>query len=109
MDPILKYDLDDSGSLWLDPTRHERVYIPAGPPPEPCITACPVHNHIPVALLAIEQGLFQVESEATGRTTLEGVYAAGDDVHGAELIVTAIAAGRDAARAMDDYLRTLPK
>ena len=49
----------------------------------------------------------QVESEATGRTTLEGVYAAGDDVRGADLIVTAIAAGRQATRAMDEYLRGL--
>lgn len=47
-------------------------------------------------------------SEATGCTTLEGVYAAGDDVHGADLIVTAIAAGRQAAQAMDAYLRSLP-
>jgi glutamate synthase (NADPH/NADH) small chain len=60
------------------------------------------------ALKTTKPGLFQVESEASGRTTLESVYAAGDDVHGAELIVTAIAAGRDAARAMDDYLRTIP-
>ena len=34
MDPMLKYDLEDPCSLWLDPTRHERVNIPAGPPPE---------------------------------------------------------------------------
>jgi len=60
------------------------------------------------ALKTIKPGIFQVESEVTGRTTLEGVYAAGDDVHGAQLIVTAIAAGRDAARAINDYLRAIP-
>ncbi len=59
-------------------------------------------------LKTTKPGLFQVESETTGRTTLGGVYAAGDDVHGADLIVTAMAAGRDAARAMDDYLRAIP-
>jgi NADPH-dependent glutamate synthase beta subunit-like oxidoreductase len=39
---------------------------------------------------------------------LGGVYAAGDDVRGADLIVTAIAAGRKAAQAMDRYLRSRP-
>jgi glutamate synthase (NADPH) small chain len=59
------------------------------------------------ALKTTKPGIFEVETEATGRTTLEGVYAAGDDVRGADLIVTAIAAGRQAARAMDEYLRGL--
>jgi glutamate synthase (NADPH/NADH) small chain len=53
-------------------------------------------------------GIFEVESEGTGVATLGGVYAAGDDVRGADLIVTAIAAGRKAAQAMDSYLRSLP-
>ncbi len=53
------------------------------------------------------KGLFQVESELTGATSLPGVYAGGDDVRGADLVVTAIAGGRHAARAIDDYLRTL--
>lgn len=60
------------------------------------------------ALKTTKPGIFEVESEATGQTTLDGVYAAGDDVRGADLIVTAIAAGRHAAQAMDDYLRGLP-
>jgi len=60
------------------------------------------------ALKTVKSGIFEVESEASGRTTLDGVYAAGDDVRGADLIVTAIAAGRHAARAMDEYLRGLP-
>ena len=53
-------------------------------------------------------GIFEVESEMTGVATLGGVFAAGDDVRGADLIVTAIAAGRKAAQAMDSYLRLLP-
>ncbi len=53
-------------------------------------------------------GIFQVDSEWSGRTTLERVYAAGDDVRGADLIVTAVAAARHVAHSMDDYLRGLP-
>lgn len=53
------------------------------------------------------KGLFQVETEFTGATNISGLYAAGDDVRGADLVVTAIAAARHAARAIDDYLRRL--
>jgi glutamate synthase (NADPH/NADH) small chain len=56
-------------------------------------------------LKTIRPGIFEVESTATGVATLGGVYAAGDDVSGADLIVSAIAAGRQAAQSMDDYLR----
>lgn len=64
-----------------------------------------IPNQVPV-LKTTAPGIFKVESEETGRTTLEGIFAAGDDVHGADLIVTAVAAGRFVARAMDEYLRT---
>ncbi|MCC5974097.1 MAG: NAD(P)-dependent oxidoreductase [Rubellimicrobium sp.] len=40
----------------------------------------------------------------TGQTSLEGVFAAGDIVRGASLVVWAIRDGRDAAAAMLDYL-----
>jgi glutamate synthase (NADPH) small chain len=59
------------------------------------------------AIKTVKPGIFQVESELTGATTLQGVYAAGDDVRGADLIVTAVAGGRHAARAICDYLRGL--
>jgi glutamate synthase (NADPH) small chain len=49
-------------------------------------------------------GLIKVETEETGRTSRPGVFAAGDNVRGADLVVTAIAAARNAARTMDDYL-----
>lgn len=55
------------------------------------------------------KGLFKVETELTGKTSVDNVYAAGDAVRGADLVVTAIAAGRHAARAMDEYLRSLPE
>jgi glutamate synthase (NADPH/NADH) small chain len=54
-------------------------------------------------------GIFEVLSEETGHATMGGFFAAGDDVRGADLIVTAIAAGRKAATGMDSYLRSLPK
>ncbi|CAG0944838.1 partial Glutamate synthase [NADPH] small chain, partial [Anaerolineae bacterium] len=41
----------------------------------------------------------------TGATSKPGVYAGGDAVTGADLVVTAMAAGRRAALAMDKYLR----
>ena len=40
------------------------------------------------------------------QTNLDGVFAAGDIVRGASLVVWAIKDGRDAAQAMDVYLRT---
>ena len=42
----------------------------------------------------------------TMQTNLDGVFAAGDIVRGASLVVWAIKDGRDAAQAMDVYLRT---
>jgi len=53
-------------------------------------------------------GIFEVLSEETGHATMGGFFAAGDDVRGADLIVTAIAAGRKAARGIDGYLRSFP-
>ncbi len=63
-----------------------------------------IPSQVPV-LKTTAPGIFKVESVETGRTTLEGIFAAGDDVHGADLIVTAVAAGRFVARAIDEYLR----
>jgi glutamate synthase (NADPH/NADH) small chain len=49
-------------------------------------------------------GLIVVDTE-TGATSRPGVYAGGDDVTGPDLVVTAMVAGRKAAKAMDDYLK----
>jgi glutamate synthase (NADPH) small chain len=51
-------------------------------------------------------GLVLIDRE-TGRTNVRGVFAGGDDVNGADLVVTALADGRRAATAMDAYLRGL--
>ncbi|MBI4484211.1 MAG: NAD(P)-dependent oxidoreductase [Acidobacteria bacterium] len=51
-----------------------------------------------------KKGLIYVETEETGRTTREGVFAGGDNVRGADLVVTALAAARNAAEAIHAYL-----
>lgn len=48
-----------------------------------------------------------IAHKITGATSLPGVYAGGDNVTGPDLVVTAMAAGRRAAQAIDDYLKTL--
>ena len=55
-------------------------------------------------------GLILADPE-TGATTRPGVFAGGDDVTGPDLVVTAMYAGRQAAAAIDEYLRTgkMPK
>lgn len=47
-----------------------------------------------------------IVDKETGATSLPGVYAGGDNVTGADLVVTAMAAGRRAAVAMDAYLKS---
>jgi len=46
-----------------------------------------------------------VKSDENGRTSRPGVFAAGDSVRGADLVVTALADAKRAAAAIDDYLR----
>ena len=55
-------------------------------------------------LQATKWGTIVVESEETGKTSREDVYAAGDNVRGADLVVTALAAARKAATAMHEKL-----
>lgn len=46
-----------------------------------------------------------VVDEETGATSIPGVYAGGDAVTGAATVITAMGAGRKAARAIDAYIR----
>ncbi len=46
-----------------------------------------------------------VADKQTGRTTREGVYAGGDAVTGPDLVVTAMAAGQKAAKAINEYIQ----
>ena len=47
-----------------------------------------------------------VVEEATGKTSREGVYAGGDAVTGAATVILAMGAGKPAAKAMDEYIRS---
>ena len=47
-----------------------------------------------------------IVEEATGKTTKDGVYAGGDAVTGAATVISAMGAGKVAAKAIDDYLKT---
>ena len=49
-----------------------------------------------------------IEVDRTMRTSRPGVFAGGDNVNGADLVVTALADGRVAAQAIADYIATLP-
>jgi glutamate synthase (NADPH/NADH) small chain len=45
-----------------------------------------------------------IVEEATGATTKEGIYAGGDAVTGAATVISAMGAGKTAAKAIDEYL-----
>jgi len=45
-----------------------------------------------------------VVDEATGKTSLEGVYAGGDIVTGEATVISAMGAGKKAAKAIHEYL-----
>jgi len=47
-----------------------------------------------------------VADEETGKTSLKGVFAGGDIVTGAATVILAMGAGKKAAVAMDEYMRT---
>jgi glutamate synthase (NADPH/NADH) small chain len=48
-----------------------------------------------------------IQVDKSGRTSRPGVFAGGDNVNGADLVVTALADGRVAAEAIVEYLATL--
>ncbi len=49
-----------------------------------------------------------IADDATGATAKPGVFAGGDIVTGGATVISAMGAGRQAARAIDAYLKTLP-
>lgn len=51
-------------------------------------------------------GLITADEE-TGRTSRTQIFAAGDNVHGADLVVTAMLGAREAAKSIDEYLQTV--
>lgn len=63
---------------------------------------------IPQTTPGIETGKWGniVAEEETGKTSMKGVFAGGDIVTGEATVILAMGAGRRAAKAMDEYLRT---
>lgn len=51
-------------------------------------------------------GLVLADKE-TGRTSRTQIFAAGDNVHGADLVVTAMVGAQKAAKSIDEYLRSV--
>ena len=47
-----------------------------------------------------------ITEEGTGLTSREGVYAGGDAVTGAATVILAMGAGKQAAKAIDEYIRS---
>jgi len=54
--------------------------------------------------LRVNKRMYIIADEETGRTSMEGVYAGGDIVTGSATVISAMGAGRKAARAMHEYL-----
>ena len=48
----------------------------------------------------------EIVADAQGKTSLEGVYAGGDAVTGAATVILAMGAGKTAAKAIDEYVRS---
>jgi glutamate synthase (NADPH) small chain len=57
-------------------------------------------------LRADRKALIQIDK--SGQTSRPGVFAGGDNVNGADLVVTALADGRRAAAAIEAYLEARP-
>ncbi len=77
----------------------ETVAVAIGYNPDPLIPKKTVG-------LRTNRNLIEIDRE-TGQTSRKGVFAGGDNVNGADLVVTALADGRRAAIAIDKYLRSL--
>jgi glutamate synthase (NADPH/NADH) small chain len=60
------------------------------------------------ALKIAKEGTITVNEE-TGKTSVKGVYAGGDIVSGAATVSSAMGAGKKAARAIHEYLKTKEK
>ncbi len=69
--------------------------------------ADPIINDAAPGVETNRWNLIEVNKE-TFMTTRAGVFAGGDNVNGADLVVTALADGRRAASAIHDYLESLP-
>jgi glutamate synthase (NADPH/NADH) small chain len=77
----------------------DTVVVAIGNGPNPLLTKT-------TSGLETKKGGKLATKDATGRTSIEGVWAGGDIIRGAATVILAMGDGRAAATAMDDYLRT---
>jgi len=77
----------------------ETVIIAIGQTPNPLITSA-------TPGLDTQKWGGIIADEKTGSTSIEGVYAGGDAVTGAATVILAMGAGKNAAKAIDEYLRS---
>jgi glutamate synthase (NADPH/NADH) small chain len=99
---------DESGRRRPIPIPHSEFVIPAD-----SVAVAIGYNADPIIKDAVpgmdtnRWNLVEVHPE-TFMTSRPGVFAGGDNVNGADLVVTALADGRRAAGAIHDYLASLP-
>jgi glutamate synthase (NADPH/NADH) small chain len=99
---------DDSGRRRPVPVPHSEFIVPADSVAIAIgYNADPIIKDAAPGVATNRWNLVEVDRE-TGMTTREGVFAGGDNVNGADLVVTALADGRRAAYAIHEYLQTLP-
>jgi len=106
---LLKMELgepDDSGRrrpVPLEGTEHtldvDVVVSAIGQGPNPLLTSATPE-------LELTKWGNIVADEENGKTNMKGIFAGGDIVTGAATVILAMGAGKKAARAMDEYLRT---
>ncbi len=101
-------ELDESGRKKPKPVEGSEFQIPAdvviiavGTGANPLIAQSTKN-------LSVTRRQYIVADEETGKTSLQGVYAGGDIVTGAATVISAMGAGRKAARAMHDYMMIPP-
>jgi glutamate synthase (NADPH/NADH) small chain len=58
--------------------------------------------------IAVTRHQYVIADEETGKTSKEGFYAGGDIVTGAATVISAMGAGRKAAKAINEYLKSKP-
>jgi len=99
-------ELDESGRRRPRPIEGSEFTIPADVVIMAIGTAAnPLVQRSTPGLAVTERGYIIVDDE-TGRTSIEGVYAGGDIVTGSATVISAMGAGRKAARAIHEYLTT---
>ena len=99
---------DESGRRRPVPIPHSEFVIPATAAAIAIgYNADPIIKDAAPGVATNRWNLVEVD-RSTFMTSRPGVFAGGDNVNGADLVVTALADGRRAANAIHEYLGTLP-